>query len=70
MNSEFFFVNETENLFPHFNYDADNIPLGNSINFCISASWAPKESKNIFFKKPFIYYLKLLIKNNTQFNLI
>jgi hypothetical protein len=44
MNSEFFFVNDTDNLFPYLKYTADNIPLGNSIDFCISANWAPIES--------------------------
>ena len=48
MDSLFFFVNDTVNLFPSLEYNSDSIPLGNSINFCISASWAPKESKHKF----------------------
>jgi hypothetical protein len=47
MNSEFFLLNKTDNLFPYLKYNGDNIPLGNSIDFCIGASWAPKESKKI-----------------------
>lgn len=48
MDSQFFFINSTDNYFPHFHYDYDNIPLGNSIEFCIAASWAPKESKKFY----------------------
>lgn len=49
MKSQFFFVNDTVNLFPSLEYTSDSIPLGNSINFCISASWANKESINNFY---------------------
>lgn len=44
MDSLFFFINDTVNLFPSFEYNSESIPIGNSIDFCISASWAPKES--------------------------
>lgn len=63
MNSRFFFINDTVNLFPSLEYNSESIPIGNSIDFCISASWAPKESKKIF-----IYFnIKMNnIKNNKK----
>jgi hypothetical protein len=69
MNSAFFFINDTVNLFPSLEYNSESIPLGNSINFCISANWAPKESKFIFLnyttikkiKFPFSFYVKLFL---------
>ena len=49
MKSLFFFVNNTNNLFPSFDYSSDSIPLGDSMDYCISGLWGQKESKFNFF---------------------
>lgn len=48
LNNTYLKINNTAKFFPRFKYNSDNIPLGNSILFCISLHWAAQEKGNNF----------------------
>ena len=47
MNYTFFFIDQTKLFFPKLVFSKKNIPVGDSVNMCISVSWATKNRKSI-----------------------
>lgn len=43
MNNTFFFINQTDNLFPKLSFSKASVPVGDSISMCLAVSWANKE---------------------------
>lgn len=48
LNNTYMVITNTEKFFPKFKYTSDNIPVGNSISYCISLHWASEEKGQTF----------------------
>jgi len=46
MTNSFFFIDRTKLFFPKLIFSKNNIPVGDSVIMCISASWATKDRKH------------------------
>lgn len=48
LNNTYLKINNTAKFFPRFKYNSDNIPLGNSMLFCVSLFWASEDKGQNF----------------------
>ncbi len=43
LNNSYYVITNTKNVFPHFYFDENNVPLGNSDLHCVSVHWATED---------------------------
>lgn len=44
----YFFYNDTVNYFPVFRYNADYVPLGNAVSYCLHLQWIKKDMRKMY----------------------